>query len=118
LFLAVLIYDRGSGQLGSRIHPHVEGTVSHEAEPALRIFELSGRDSQIQKRAADRANAKLIENAKRAPKVPLSYGEAFAEACQLLTDVLDGVRIPVQSQNISPAFQKRFGVAAATTCGI
>src|SRR5262249_22128760 len=118
LFLAVFVYDRGSGQLGSRIHAHIEWTVSHEAEPALRIFELPGRDTKIKKRAADCANAKLIENTERAPKIRLSHSEVVAEACQLFTDVLDGVRIPVQGQDISAALQKRFGVATATTCGI
>jgi hypothetical protein len=104
--------------LGSRIHAHVEGTVSHEAEPAFRIFELPGRNTQIKKRACDRANSKLIENAACAPKIRLSYGEAFAETRQLLTDVLDGVRIAIQRQNVGPALQKRSGVATATACCI
>src|SRR5206468_3375195 len=55
LFLAVLVYDRGGSQLRAWIHAHVEGTISHEAEPALRIFELPGRHTNIEKRAADRA---------------------------------------------------------------
>src|SRR5215831_1725593 len=63
LFLAVFVYDRRSSQLGLRVHAHIEGTISHEAEPALSIFELPGRDTKIKKRAADRANSKLIENA-------------------------------------------------------
>src|SRR4029077_11577975 len=80
LFLAVLVYDRSGSQLSAWIHAHVEGTISHEAEPALRIFDLPGRDTNIEKRAADRANAKVIENAGRAPEIRLSYGKAFAKA--------------------------------------
>src|SRR6266487_4646086 len=118
LFLAIFVYDRGSGQLGSRIHAHIEGTVSHEAESPLGVFELPGRDTQIKKYAPNRANSKLIEEAECAPKIRLSHGKAFAEACQLLTDVLDRVGIPVQRQDIGPALQKRFGVATPTACGI
>jgi hypothetical protein len=70
------------------------------------------------KRAANRANSKLIEEAECAPKIRLSHGKAFAEPRQLLTDVLDSVGIPVQRQDIGPALQKRFGVTTATTCGI
>src|SRR5882762_1752118 len=118
LFLAVFVYDRGSGQLGSRIHAHIERTVSHEAESPLGVFELPRRDTNIEKRAADRANSKLIEEAECAPKVCLSHGKAFAEARQLLADVSDRVGIPVQRQDVGPALQKRFRVATATTCGI
>src|SRR5206468_7409952 len=118
LFLAVLVYDGSGSQLRAWIHAHVEGTISHEAEPAFRIFELPGRDTNIEKRAPDRANAKVIENADCAPEIRLSYSKAFAEARQLLTDVLDSVRIPIQRQNIGPALQKRFSVATTTTCCI
>src|SRR5436190_20168419 len=38
LLFAVLIYDRSSRQFGSRIHAHVEGTVSHKTETAFCIF--------------------------------------------------------------------------------
>src|SRR5204863_4028070 len=118
LFLAVFVYDRGSGQLTSRIHAHIEWTISHEAEPALSVFELPGRDTNIKKRAPNCANSKLIEEAECASEIRLSHGKASAEACQSLTDVLDRVGIPVQRQDIGPAFQKRFGVATAATCGI
>src|SRR5947207_2220559 len=118
LFLTVFVYDRGSGQLTSRIHPHIEGTVSHEAEPALGIFELPRSDTNIQKHGPYRANSQFIEEAKGAPEIRLSHSEAIAEACQLLTNVLDCVGIPVQRQNVGPAPQKRFRVATAPTCGI
>src|SRR6266436_8317780 len=118
LFLAVFVYDRGSGQLGSRIHAHIEGTVSHEAESPLGVFELPGRNTNIKKHAPNRANSKFIEEAECAPKIRLSHRKAFAEACQLLTDVLDRVGIPVERKDVGPALQKRFGVATATTCGI
>src|SRR4029077_17425892 len=118
LFLAVFVYNRGSGQLGSRIHSQIEWTVSHEAESPLGIFELPGRDTKIKKRAPYRANFQLIEEAECAPEIRLSHSEAFAESCQLLTDVLDRVGIPVQRQYVGPASQKCFRVATATTCGI
>src|SRR6267378_3475591 len=118
LLLAVFVYDRGSGQLSSRIHAHIQGTVSHEAESSLGVFELPGRNAKVKKRAPNRPNSKLIEEAECAPEIRLPYGKAFAEACQLLSDVLDRVGIPVQRQDIGPALQKRFGVATATACGI
>src|SRR5262245_5307116 len=118
LFLGIFVYDRGSGQLRARVHAHIERPVSHEAESTLRVFELPGGHPKIKKRAADHANAELIENAECASKIRLPHCEAFAEACQLLTDVLDGVRILVQRQNIRPVLQKCFGVATAATCGI
>jgi len=76
------------------IHAHVERTISHEAEPALRIFELPGRDTDIEKRAADRPNAKLIENAGCAPEIRLSQGKAFAERanCSLTCWMASGSR--------------------------
>src|SRR5438034_11173003 len=57
LFLAVFVYDRGGGQLTARIHAHIEGTVSHEAESALGIFELPRRYTKIKKRPPYRANS-------------------------------------------------------------
>jgi hypothetical protein len=92
-----------------------KGAIAHEAEPALRIFELPGRDTNIEKRAVDRANSKLIENADCAAEIRLSQGKPLAEARQLLADVLDRVRITVQRQDVGPTLQKRFGVATATT---
>src|SRR5438045_3199043 len=84
----------------------------------LVIFELPRRDTKIKKRAPYRANCQLIEKAECAPEIRLSHREAITEACQLLTDVLDRVGIPVQRQNVGPTPQKRFRVATATTCGI
>src|SRR4029077_4534083 len=84
LFLAVFVYDRGSGQLSSRIHAHIQGTVSHEAESSLGVFELPGRNAKIKKGAPNRPNSKLIEQAECAPEIRLSHGKVFAEACQLL----------------------------------
>src|SRR6266568_730797 len=93
LFFAVLVYDRSSSQFGSRIHAHVEGTVSHKAETAFRIFELPGRDTKIKKRPADGANPKLIQNAGRVSEIRLPHGDAAAETRQLLACMLDRIRI-------------------------
>src|SRR5438094_9386414 len=47
----VMVYDVGSSQARLRVHAHVERTVSHEAKTALRVFELSRRNTQIKERA-------------------------------------------------------------------
>src|SRR5437867_12667035 len=44
---AVLVYNLRSGQLGARVHAHVEWTVSNEAETALSIFQLAGGNTKI-----------------------------------------------------------------------
>src|SRR5437867_12727259 len=40
---AIFIYNGSSSQLRSRVHAHVEWTVSHQAEAARGIFELARR---------------------------------------------------------------------------
>src|SRR5436190_2110834 len=42
---AVIVYDCRGGEARSRVHPHVKRTVSHQTEPALRVFELPGRNT-------------------------------------------------------------------------
>src|SRR5262249_2612629 len=99
----------------SRVNPHVEWTVSHQTEPALRVFELPGRNTQIKKRAADCANSQLVENAICMSEIRLPYDDAPAKMRQMLGHVPDCIRILVQSQNIGASFQKRFSVPAAAT---
>src|SRR4029077_7199945 len=53
---AVIVYDCSRCEARLRVHPHVERTVSNQTEAALRVFELSGRNTQIKKRAADVAS--------------------------------------------------------------
>ena len=52
-FFAVTVDDRIRGFLGAWIHPHVERTVSHQTETALGIFELAGRNTEIENRPAN-----------------------------------------------------------------
>src|SRR5204862_3812726 len=115
---AIFVYDRCCGQLRSRSHAHIERTVSHEAESALGVFQLPGRNTNIKKRTPDRSNSQLIEKTQRAPEIRLSDREPFAEARQLLRYISDRVRIAVQRQDVGPAFQKRLGMATATACGV
>jgi len=109
----VLVYNLRSSQLGSRVHAHVERTVSNEAETALRIFQLARRNTKIKKRAADSAKAKLIENAGCMPEIRLPHDQAPAKMCQLLAHMRNCIRILIEGQNVSAALQKRFGVATA-----
>src|SRR4029079_9141833 len=43
---AVIVYNCRRCEARMRVHPHVERTVSHQTEAALRVFELSGRNTQ------------------------------------------------------------------------
>src|SRR5262249_41369150 len=115
ILFAVIVYDCRGGEARSRGHPHVEWTVSHQTEPALRVFELPGRNTQIKKRAADCANSQLVENAICMSEIRLPYDDAPAKMRQMLGHVPDCIRILVQSQNIGASFQKRFSVPAAAT---
>jgi hypothetical protein len=115
LFFAVLVYNSCGSELVPWIHAHVEGTVAHQAETALCIFELPGRDAKIEKRAADDLDPKVVENFRRVSKIRLSHGEARTEPRQLLAHMLDRVGILIQGQNVGATFQKRFGVATTAT---
>src|SRR2546421_8263429 len=115
LFSAVLIYNSRRSKLVPRIHAHVERTAADQAKAALRVFELSGRDTKIKKRATDGANSKLIENLRRVPKIHVAYRDAPAEACQLRAHMLDCIGVLIQGQNIGTASQKRFSVATTAT---
>src|SRR5438876_10635309 len=55
---AVLIYNLTSSQLGSRVHAHVERTISNEAKTAMRILELAGRNTKIKECASDGTEAR------------------------------------------------------------
>src|SRR5437762_2755607 len=106
LFFAVLDYNSCGSELGPWIHAHVEGTVAQQAETALCIFELPGRDAKIEKRAADDADPKVVENFRRVSKIRLSHGEARTEPRQLLAQMLDRVGILIQGQNVGPRFHR------------
>src|SRR4029077_919082 len=105
LLFTVMVYDGGSSQGGRRIHPHVEGTVSHKAETARRIFQLARRNTKIKEDAADRANAEFIENIACVSEICLPHNDAATEMCQPLRHVLDCVRVLIESQNLGAAFQ-------------
>src|SRR4029077_10935918 len=81
---AVFVYDSSSSQVRLRVHPHIQRTVSHEAEAAFRIFELPRRNTKIKHRAADGANAKLVENPGGVPEIRLPHDEASTEVFQPL----------------------------------
>src|SRR5207302_9188903 len=111
LLFTVLVYDGGSSEACRRVHPHVEGTVSHKAETARGIFQLARRNTKIKEDAADRANAEVIENTACVPEICLPHNDAATEMCQPYDDVLDGVRVLLNSQNHRAAFQYPFRVA-------
>ena len=115
VFFAIIVDDCRGGEARPRVHPHVQRTVSHETEPALRVFELPGRNTQIKKRASDSANPQLVENTICVSEVCLPHDDAPAKIRQTLGHVPDCIRVLIQSQNIGATFQKRFSVAAAAT---
>src|SRR5439155_8979234 len=113
----VIFYNCRGGETRSRVHPHVERTVSNETEPALRVFELPGRNTQIEKRASDGVNPELVENTICVSEICLPHDDALAKIRQTLAHVPDCIRVLIQGQNIGATFQKRFSVpAAATRC--
>src|SRR5438046_6930400 len=59
---AVLVYNLGSSQPGPRIHAHVERTVSNEAETALSIFELAGRNTKEKMLSAVSASFETVRS--------------------------------------------------------
>src|SRR5215472_19066207 len=118
LLLAVIVYDCRRGEARPWVHSHVERTVSNQTEPALRIFQLPGRNPQIKKGASDAANPKLIKDTVCVSEICLPHDDAPAKMRQTLGHVLDRIRVLVQRQNIGATFQKRFGVASATTCSV
>src|SRR5262245_13594303 len=115
ILFAVVVYDCCRGEARSRIHSHVEWAISHQTEPALRVFELAGRNPEIKKRASDGANPELVQNTIGVSKIRLPDDDAPAKVRQMLGHVPDRIRILVQSQDFSTTFQKRFGVTAAPT---
>src|SRR5206468_12729752 len=46
-FLAVTVDDLAGRFSGGRVHPHVEGPISHQTETALGVFELARRNTEI-----------------------------------------------------------------------
>src|SRR5205814_9191621 len=109
------VYDCRGGEARSRVHPHVERTVSHQTEPALRVSELPGRNTQIKKRASNGGNPELVENTICVSEICLPHDDAAANMRQTLGHVTDCLMILIQSENIGATFQKRFSVPAATT---
>src|SRR5262249_37828735 len=114
-FFIVFVYDRGGGEASSLIHAHVERTVPNETKTALRIFELTGRNTQIKKRATNAANPEFVENTIRVPEICLPHDNAPAQMRRTPGHMPDCIRILIQSQNIGATFQKRFSVSAAAT---
>jgi hypothetical protein len=90
----------------------------HEAETALSIFELARRNTKVKERAADGAEAKLIENTIRVPEIRLPHNEAPAEMRQSLAHVLDCIGILIQGQDIGATSQERFSVTATAARSI
>jgi hypothetical protein len=101
-----------------RIHAHVEGTVSHEAETARRILELARRNTKIKERAVYGANAKLVKDTGCVPEIRLPHDDAAAKTRESLAHMLDRIRILIQSQNIGARFQKGFCVTTTAACSI
>jgi hypothetical protein len=97
-----------------RIHPHIKRPISHHAETALRIFELSRRDAKIEKRASNGRDPKLVENFVYVPKIRPLQGHAFAEPGQLLGRVLNCIGILIQREHICASSQDCFAVAPAS----
>src|SRR4029079_9654660 len=90
---AVIVYDccRCEGRL--RVHPHVERTVSHQAETALSVLKLSGRHTQIEKHAADAANPELVENTIGVSEICLPHDDSPAKVRQTVGHMPDRIRI-------------------------
>jgi hypothetical protein len=117
-FFAVFIYDSSGSQLRLRIHAHVEGTVSDEAETARRILELARRNTKIKERAVYGANAKLVKDTGCVPEIRLPHDDAAAKTRESLAHMLHRIRILIQSQNIGARFQKGFCVTTTAACSI
>src|SRR5438270_13302228 len=79
LFFAVTVDDRTRGFLGARIHPHVEGTVSHQTETAFGIFELARRNTKIENRSANFTNFQLIALTIGVAKICLPQSNAITK---------------------------------------
>jgi len=68
---------------------HARGPLRMKLTLALRIFELPGRDTNIEKRAADRRDSKLIENADAPRNFALFAPQARCRSAPVTHDVLD-----------------------------
>src|SRR5262249_53755419 len=115
---AVIVHDCRRCEARSRVHSHVEWTVSNQTEPAFCVFQLPRRNPQIKERAADRANPELVENTIPISEICLPHNDAPAKMRQTLGHVPDCIRVLIQSQNVGATLQKRFRVAAAATCSV
>src|SRR4029078_4552657 len=93
VLFAVIVYNCRRCEARMRGHPPVERTVSHQTEAALRVFELSGRNTQIKKRAANVANPELVEDTIRVSEICLSHDDPPAEMRQTIGHVTHRVRI-------------------------
>src|SRR4029077_6583098 len=113
LFLAVIVNDCRRCEARLWVHPHVERTVSHQTEPALCVFELPGRNTQVKKRACDGANPEFVENAICISEICLTHDDPPAMMRQTLGYLPGCISALIQSQNICPLFYKRFRVPAA-----
>src|SRR6266487_312937 len=114
LFLAVFVDDALCGRLILRIHPHIERPISHNAETALRIFELPRRHAEIEKRAPDCRDPKLLENFVDMAKIHPPKADSSSEPGQSIGRVLNRLGILIQSQDVGASSQDGIAVAAAT----
>ncbi len=95
------------------------GPLRMRLKPRFGIFELPRGDTKIEKRAADRANSKLIENADRRGENSLVARRRAGRSVPAARSHAGSRQGPGPSARTSaPALQKRFGVAAATTGAI
>ena len=113
LFFRVAVDHFGGRQFPARIHPHVERAVAHQAETAIGIFELARGNAEIEKRAADLRNPKLVEDAGGLAKIGPPQSHAAAKVRQASGRKLKRVRILIESEDIRAGPQNRLGMAAA-----
>ena len=118
LFFRVGVDDHRGRELAPRIHPHIERAVAHDAETALRIFQLARGDAEIEQRSADSHDSELVEDFAGVAEVDLPQGHAAAIGREPFAGVLDRVGILIERQNIGAGAQNLLGMAAAAAGGI
>ena len=110
--------DSRGRELAARIHPHIERAIAHDAETALRIFQLAGRDTEIEQRPANADDSELVEDFSGVAEVDLPQGHAAAVGSESLAGVLDRVGILIERENIGAGPQNLLGMTAAPAGGI
>ena len=119
LFLAIGINNVRGRDRTRRVHAHVERTVAHDAETTFGVFQLSRRNPDIEKRATDRPDPKLIENLVRVPKIRLPQREPATHLRQLLARGAKGgarenttIALVVTDATLTKAQAKRLAIVA------